>query len=540
MFRTAGSLLVGMALCIAGCAAPQQADQPADGGGKPVHGGVVNARSPNDPNSWDFSQKGDLEPDRSVLAATYDSLLGFRADPDTDYTAVVIRPELAERWEVSPDASTFTFYLRKGVKFADIPPVNGRELTAADVKWSYEYWARTGEVREKQLPPNSFDWLFEGLQSVEARDPHTVVMRFQAPFAPFLNYSAHDFVHIVPREIFDQDGHYKDRVAGSGSFQLDPAASQKGSRWVLKKNTGYWQPGKPYLDELRILIIPDDSTALTALQVGQLDVHKAVQFRDGQDLQVKAPRLVMFEHLRGSPVHLYVNNGRPPFDNLNVRKAVSLAIDRDEFVKTLTGGRGGWALAGAFPDTFAQEEVRKLLRYDPEEAKRLLREAGYLQGLSVEFEYPTDRDRSYVTDMELLQAQLRKVGITLAPKGLDFVEYSTRKKLHTHTMNSSSKSVLADVDSYLYAIFHPSSGNNYDLVNDPRLNALLEGQRREPVPAKRREIVREAVRYINGEYYCGFAIYVRSEFDVWNPRLKNYRPNFNVNGWAVTDSWLEE
>ncbi len=540
MFRTAGFLLVGTALAIAGCAAPQQAGQAADGGGKPTHGGVLNARSPNDPNSWDLSQKGDLEPDRTVLAASYDSLLGFRAGPDTDYTALVIRPELAERWEVSPDATTFTFHLRKGVKFADLPPVNGRELTAADVKWSFEYWARIGEVKDKKLPKNFFDWLLEGLQSVEARDPSTVVMRFQDPFAPFLNYSAHDFLHVVPREIFEQDGHYKDRVAGSGPFQLDAAASQKGSRWVLKKNPNYWQPGKPYLDEVRILIIPDDSTSLTALQVGQLDVHKAVQFREGRDLQARAPHLVMFEHLRGSPVHLYINNSKPPFDNFNVRKAVSLAIDREDFVTTLTGGKGGWALAGAFPDTFTQEEIRKLLRYDPEEAKRLLREAGYPQGLSVEFEYPTDRDRSYIVDMELLQAQLRKVGVNLLPKGLDFVEYSTKKKLHTHSMNSSGKSVLADVDSYLYAIFHPSSSNNYDLVNDPTLNRLLEAQRREPDPAKRREIVRDAVRYLNVECYCGMALYVRSEFDVWNPRLKNYQPNFNVNGWAVTDSWLEK
>jgi len=535
-------VLAGLAVTVLACG-PLQRGSPAQGSGEadtPKYGGVLHTRDSVNPANWDLSMGGDVGPGGPMLALTYDSILRYKMGPDIDFSAVVIEPELAEKWEVSPDARTFTFHLRKGLKFANLPPVNGRELTAADVKWTYEYWTRTGQLKEKGLPRNSFDWLFEGLDRVDTPDAQTVVVSFKAPFAPFLTYAAHDYVGILPREIFEQDGHYRDQVVGSGPFQLDAAASQTGTRWVFKKNPDYWEPGKPYADEVRMLVIPDDSTAYAALQVGKLDVLDAVDFDIAEDLQRRAPHLAARELLRGSPVHLYVNHSRPPFDNFKVRKAVALALDRDEMLRVFSGGKGAWPLAGAFPDTFTQEEIRQMLRHDPEEAKRLIKEAGYPDGLSVNYQYSSERGLSYVRDMELLQAQLKKIGVNLIPEGLIHTDYLAVKKKGTHTINASGKKVFADVDSYLYAIFHPNSANNYDRVNDPKLTKLLEAQRAEADPAKRKEIVREAVRYLNTECYCGIALYLPAEFDLQQPYVKNYYRNANRPGWAVVDSWLDK
>jgi ABC-type transport system substrate-binding protein len=138
--------------------------------------------------------------------------------------------------------------------------------------------------------------------------------------------------------------------------------------------------------------------------------------------------------------------------------------------------------------------------------------------------------------MELLQAQYKKAGINLLPRSMPYSEYSSLKKKHGHSMNSSTKDLQADVDSYLFAVFHPSSKNNYDGVNDPK---LLEAQRREPDPAKRRELIREAVRYLNAESFWGRAIYYRAAHEFWHPYLKKHAPNDENIGSPRVASWLD-
>ena len=114
----------------------------------------------------------------------YSRLLDIKAAEGTQYGDVVIQPGLAEKWSISPDAKSFTFNLRKGLKWAQVAPVNGRDLTAADVKWSFEYQTRTGELKDKKLPAGQFAWMFEGLEGIDTPDPQTVVVKFKDPFGP--------------------------------------------------------------------------------------------------------------------------------------------------------------------------------------------------------------------------------------------------------------------------------------------------------------------------------------------------------------------
>src|SRR5207248_4777067 len=117
--------------------------------------------------------------------------------------------------EVSDGGRTVTFYLRQGVKFANLPPVNGRDLTAADVKWTAEYYTHTGEFKGTKLPESRRLFMYQGLESVETQGPYTVQFRFAEPFAPFLPYVASDLNPIVPHEIYDEDGSHKDRIVGT-------------------------------------------------------------------------------------------------------------------------------------------------------------------------------------------------------------------------------------------------------------------------------------------------------------------------------------
>lgn len=527
--------LAALALACGAPQSPGDSDAAVHGAG-PKYGGTLKVHNTLDPYDWDITYTGKAVGNREPRALATNSLLGFRSGPDVEYGDSIIRPELAERWEVSPDAKTFTFNLRKGVKFADLPPVNGREFTSADVRWSFEYLARTGDF--KKLPRANTGWMLEGLERVDTPDPYTAVVRFKESFAPFLNYVSHEFVYIAPHEIYDQDGHLKNRVVGTGPFQLDEAASQKGTRWILKKNPTYFEAGKPYLDEVQMLVVPDQSAGMAAFKTGQLDWMLDLTAPEAEEFKPSVPNAMTYEFMQ-NPVHVYMNNSRPPFDDVRVRKALSLAIDRDEFIKVLAGGKGGWAVAGTVPGVFTQEEIKKMVRNDPTEARKLLAEAGYPNGLTVEFTFPTDRGREQITQMELLQAQLTRAGINAVPKGMPYSQYSPLRKKAEHALQITGKDVTGDVDSYLFAVFHPSSGNNYDRIDDPKLNKLLVGQRQEADPVKRKEIIRQAARYLATECYCGLAVYAGAAVQFWQPQLKNYRPNWQIKGWGIEDSWLD-
>ena len=251
------ALLVSLAASVLACTpAPQGGPPQPSQEQQPVYGGRLNVRVNPDPWEWDLSLGGKSSPNDTGIGLTADSLLGFKVGPDVGHSELVLQPELAQRWEVSPDARSFTFNLRQDARFANTAPVNGRELTSADVKFSMEYASRSGEFAGKK-PTGILEWMYEEMERIETPDKHTVTVRFKEPFVPFAAYMASEWSPVLAREVYDRDGHMKEMVVGSGPFVLDRGESQKGSRWVWKKNPTHWREGKPYLDELRWLVIPE-------------------------------------------------------------------------------------------------------------------------------------------------------------------------------------------------------------------------------------------------------------------------------------------
>lgn len=549
MFRAIW-LLATSVLALAACASPQRVGgDPAGTAGAPRAGGTLKTWATADPASWDVSIAGNNHINDKYEALVYDSLLGFKYGPDVPYGELTVRPELAVRWEVSPDAQSFAFHLREGVKFTEGAPVHGRELTAQDVRFTFEYMSRTGEFkdfRERKLPPSRFSEFFDGMDAIETPNPRTVTIRFQRPYAPFLNYAATDYLHITPREIFDQEGSFENRMAGTGPYTLDEAASQKGTRWVLQKNLKYWQPGKPHIDKVEVRVVPEPSSAFAAFKVKQLDIlggsggGHSITPQEARQIAGANPEAVKYEYLGPTPLNIYMNVRRPPFNDVRIRRAVSLALDRGEYIKTFSDGEGGMALAGALQDTFTQEEVRKILRHDPAEAKRLVAEAGYPNGLDIDFFASQAYGQTHLSQAELMQSQLKRAGINLKIKMFgDHAQYVALTRADTFEITFRGKNVKGDIDSYVYSTFHPSDPGNYGGVNDPKLTAVLEAQRREPDPVKRREIIRDAVRHIADQAW-GLAIFYDKEFSFWHSHLRNFAPNWGNLTWPVVESWLEQ
>jgi peptide/nickel transport system substrate-binding protein len=539
----AAALSLGVVACRTGSGGHSSTAPGSSGAnGNPRTGGKISVRMTNDPFDWDMSFAGKSIPNDYGQSLAYDSLLGFSHGAGVGYNAAVLRPQLATTWETS-DAATYTFHLRQGMKFAPLPPVNGRELTSSDIKWSYEYWSRSGAFKDKKLPPSQYASYFEGIAGIQTPDPYTVVVQFAKPFVPFINYTGSYFNPIVPHEIFDQDGNLQNRIAGTGPWQLDTTASQKGSRWVWKRNPNYWDTGKPYVDEVDWLILPDQASANTALETKRVDILGAsgdtIAAISAAQIQKAYPSASHAEYLPvGTSLYLNINARMAPVKDVRVRQAMSFALDRDEFVKTFSLGRGGWALSGAFPDTFTQEEMKQFLRYDPAAAKQLLSAAGYPNGVDIEFIYPgTAYGQDYVSALQLLQAQFKKVGINLVLKSMDKDAWTNNRKSYSFVMTGSAKAdLVGDVDSWLYD-FHSGNKSNYSQTNDPNLDALIDAQRQEVNADKRKSIIRQAVRLIAEQAYS-LSAWTGNQFQFWQPTLRGYAPNFGVNTVPDTDTWI--
>lgn len=533
--------LIATTLLALACGPAQQSAQTATSD-QPKSGGALTVRMPTDMFDFDTTYVGQSTPNSWASGLAHIQLLDFETGPKVGYADAILKPELAERWEVSPDARTFTFHIRKGVKYADKAPVNGREITAADVKWSFEYISRTGELADKKLPKSQGDWMFTGLEAIETPNTNTVVVRYKQPFAPFVYYAASERLNpIYPKEQFERDGHFKNQVIGAGAFTHDEAATQKGNRWVFKRNPNYFEAGKPFLDELRLLPLQDDATALAAFQTKQMDLlDTEITIPAADDLMKARPDGVMTRFPSPTPMQLFWNTQRAPITDERVRKAIALAVDRDEFIKVYTSGQGTWAMSGAIDGVFTQEELRSIQKFDPERAKQLLREAGYADGLTLEMNYPGKAyGDQFISEMELLQAQLRKVGINLTFKSQDKEAFSASKKTGEYVINlTRSANLEGDIADWVFSMYHQDSRQNNYHVKDPDLTKRLEAMQGIADPAKRKEEVRAVSRYVYDKSW-GLSIYHGIEHRFMTPALKNYADNFWKKGPPVINAWLE-
>lgn len=541
--RFAAVLLLAV---LAGACSSPQAASPGAGpatANTPVDGGRLNLDISFDLANLDHTLSTRQEAYWTSFA--YSRLLRFKSGPDVQYFDQILEPEVAERWDVSPDAKTFTFHLRKGVKFANLPPVNGRELTSADVKFTLEYIARIGEFADKKLMPSRQNWTVDGLEGVDTPDPYTAVVRFKKPFVPFLAYSTVTFTSLFAREVYDKDGDFRSTLIGSGPFQLSPESSQRGSRFVWKKHPGYWEQGKPHVDEVQQFVLSDEVTAQTAFAARQLDMLTERVGSRAPDIQAANPNAVAYNFQSPGPLYLWLNirPGRP-FADERLRKAFTLGLDREEMIKLLTGGKGSLALAGAFPDTFTDAEVKQMVRYDAAESRRLLAEAGYPNGLEVEMQYANTFGQTYVSAVELMQAQLKKVGLNMTLKPIESSDVSSRRsKGDFMASGGGTVGLLGDVDSYLSGQYHPDSNNNHGKVDDPALTKMLVAQQGEADPAKRKALVRDIVRYVNDHALGLIVLFRESSALFWQPQVKGFYPNWASPGTTftprVTDLWLE-
>ena len=507
----------------------------------PRRGGVLRIADREAPN---------LDPHLSVSFLThswasmvYSQLVRYAHGPEqkspADFTIV---PDLAEKWEYkSPTVVVFT--LRKGVHFHNKPPVNGREVTAADVKYSIERFMTKSAFRAR----------FDVVQSVDVVDPHTVQVTLKEPFAPFLNHlAAAMYVAILPREVEEKfkDFNRPEAMIGSGPFMLK--SYQKGVQIVFERNPAYYEKGLPYLDGVVIEITPDASARLSLLRSGKVEMGHMWGFlsaEEARSVKQTNPEMVSIPTANLASAIIYFRTDQPPFNDVRVRRAVSLAIDRKEWSNTILDGEGcidsgpvpcaltEWKLPASKMDP---AKAKYLIGYDPAEAKRLLAEAGYPNGLTVPMYHWPGYIPPFRTYYDLTADSLSKIGITVELKPEEYGKYISTTYLGKYEkMAMGPQAPGNEIDDWLYSGFFPEQPHNRSHVADAELNRMLIAQRRELDHAKRLIIVQDIQRYLADKAYY---VYLPTwpQHITYSPKVKGlkHHDGFSL-GQRLMFTWLE-
>ncbi|MBN2871806.1 MAG: ABC transporter substrate-binding protein, partial [Halothiobacillaceae bacterium] len=348
----------------------------------------------------------------SMIKSVFDGLMDYV--PGT----TELRPGLAESYEISDDGTTFTFKLRQGVKFH-----NGREMTAEDVKYSLDRVTTPAT----QSPGAGFfgsikgyDAMADGsatsLEGVTVVDPYTVKIELSRPDATFLHVMALNFASVVPKEAVDEYGtDFGKHPVGTGAFKL--ADWTIGQQLVLQKNADYWRSGVPYLDSITFEVGQEPIVALLRLQKGEVDVPgdgiPPAKFNEVMGNPDEAKQVVVGGQLHTGYITLNVEMA--PFDKVEVRQAINMAINKDRIVQMING-RATPATQPLPPSMPGYTKDYKGYPFDPAKAKEMLAEAGLPDGFETEL-YVMNTDPN-PRIAQAIQQDLAAIGVKADIKAL--------------------------------------------------------------------------------------------------------------------------
>ena len=317
-------------------------------------------------------------------------------------------PSLAKSWEASSDGLSFSLKLRDDVKWHNKPPMNGRRFTSADVAWTIEWQLKNGNERVWWEPVTHSE-----------PDAATVVLRLREPDADFIGKLAAGSNVIRPREVWDQAGDYKVATSGTGGLMVKSYTPDQ--VLVLEANPDYYEKGidgkpLPYVSEVRINALADPAAEVAALRSGQADHSSVFGIRKLDADALGQANLKFQQWVLLQPTHtaLWFDATKKPWDDVRVRRAAALAIDREAI---LIANRGGSAHSAFVPLTqseyaWPEAKMKEKFRHDPEAARKLLAESGYVNPSGLEML----TTQEWAQDAEVVQHSLAAAGINVGVK----------------------------------------------------------------------------------------------------------------------------
>jgi peptide/nickel transport system substrate-binding protein len=503
--------------------------------GLPKRGGILRVRGYDPPHFDPLTLNAKTH---STLSFVYSGLVRYKVGPEIPPGTFIVEPNLAARWE-DLDDTTVIFHLRQGVRWHNKPPVNGRELVAEDVKFTYDRF-----LTEKANP---LRFALDSVDRVEVVDRYTVKFLLKEPFVWLINTIG--FAWIIAPEVVETFGDLKkpETAIGTGPFLLE--RYEPNVKSVFTRHPDYFRPGQPYVDRVEWLVLEDDSTGLAMYRTGQIDAGPshwwAVRQEDLDSLKKSHPHLRYQDFLSNVTFGIWMRTDQPPFTDMRVRRAISQAIDRQAIIDAVfIKGEPTPAIARGLPEwspTIDQlGEGAKYYQYDPKEARRLLAEAGFPKGFKTLLHTTNGLGSGLIDAVQLAQRHLKDVGIETELKIEEFGAYQATTFMGKFEgLAMAPFSIAWEPHSTLYGMYIPDQPRNSGHVNDPKITAMLREEMRTKDLEARKKIIFDLQRYMAEQQYYVY-LYCGGITGSWQPYVKNYAPNLTFDyGSRAASLWLD-
>lgn len=517
-----------IALAAAGCATPAASPTPATQ--PPTPGGTLQILLEGPYRTLDPQQE---TPPFGLRAAgpAYDTILKFEASDPLDSKIV---GSLAERWEQHDDR-TYVFSLRKDVKWHD-----GAPFTAEDARFTLDRIINP----PKGIVSARRDW-FTSIDRVEVADPHTLKIVLKRPQAAFLPFIAAGWTVLMPRHVLENDPEALiGRAIGTGPYKLEKVVPQV--EGTLVRNEDYFMPGRPYLDGIRWITVVEPSAQIAAFRARRADFMQINNAAHSETVRNEMPGVSIQIPPPSQFVSLRLNHARPPFDDVRVRQAMHLAINRDEVIRGAVQGQG--LLPSFMPPGgtwgMSETELRTVPGYktskdqDIATARKLLADAGHPNGFSTTMllgQYP------YVDSGALVVADnLKALGIHMEAEKTDPSSVLPRiqgKAFHTAPYLFGFR--LDDPNDSLVANFRTGGGRNYEGFSNQAIDELLDRQAEALEPTQRKQLVQDLTTHLLQQASQIPLFWVKFEIAT-HPWMKGFVAHGNrANDYQFLDTWID-
>lgn len=528
-------------LALAACAkAPEKpaavASNEPRAGGTVVFGNAEDLVSVNEVLAGGTVLSADVA-SRLLFLRLFEELPDYREHPPT------FAPALAERYEWSPDHLTLTLHLRANVVWSDGVPVTADDVrftwqaqTNADVAWEYSY-------------------LKESIRDVEVVDAQTVRMHFtHAYFAQLAD--ANEGV-VLPKHAWEKlpfkqwrasSDWFRQNLVVDGPFTLASWTPQQ--EIVFARNPKYYEPGLPRLDRLVIRIVPDASGLLEQLLAGQIDYVPQIPAAQAKRV-IASDRAQLLTFWNRQYTFVCWNSRLPQFSDPDVRRALTLGIDRQRLVDALWGSYARLSSSPVINGIWAHDSTLQPLPYDPQESKRLLASKGWKDsdgdgvldrvGHPLRFELLTNAGNSIRADAAvMIQQQLKSIGVDVRPRQIDLNTMNEKAGKHEFEAMIQAFAIDTSLDlAYAFSTDSIANGSNFSSYSNPEVDRLLQQARAMSEPAQAKPILDQLQQILYRDQPFTL-LWEPQRLDGASRRLQDAEPNaisafFNVRHWWVRD-----
>ncbi len=512
--------------------------------GTPQYGGTMTLRVNRDVVNFDpyfslglginYAWMENLTADDWTLNPTvFDYKISFRP---VEY----VKGQLAASWEFT-DPSTYVVHLRHGIHWQNISPANGREFIAADVVYHFDREYGLGGGFTKPSPFAATASLYKALTSVTATDNYTVVFKWSTSNPELITgtidgFGADQFME--NSDAVKQWGDVTDwhHAIGTGPFILQDFVS--GSSASMIKNPDYWgyderypQNQLPYVDALKILIIPDDATALAAMRTGKIDVMSQMSLQNAQSMQKTNPEILQIAVPLGQAYTVDPRVDVAPFKDIRVREAMQMAVDLPTIAQSYYGGTADPSPASmtsmfmkgyGFPYSQWPQDLKDQYAYNPTAAKQLLAAAGYPNGFKTDVVADTAADSNL---LQIVKSYFSAIGIDMdirpmdSPSWISFVR--TGRKYDAMAYGSSGDlgftyEPIRQLNRYVTN--YPA---NFNMVSDPVFDAFAPQATADTNMNDIKQVLTNANKYVAQQHWV-VALLQPNLFELCQPWLHGY------------------